>query len=144
MFDFAPPDGSDKAAEEKLMVVLREYDEKKSWQAVRLQTSPSLPFPPFSDPHTMSSICSVVWASDSTFNDILRKHDEKKPRATYTDPFCQRCKDLRKFVEASDWAIPKAPGMFDSSPPDASDKAAEEKLMREYLGGDAGRPGWIA
>ena len=31
--------------------------------------------------------------------------------------------------------------MFESTPPDGSDKANEEKLMREYLGGDAGRLG---
>ena len=80
--------------------------------------------------------------SEYAFNEILRKHDEKKSRAGCTDPFCQRCKDLRKFVEASNWGMPKAPGMFDSSPPDGSDKAAEEeRLMREYVGGDASRLG---
>lgn len=31
--------------------------------------------------------------------------------------------------------------MLDSSPPDVSDKAAEEALMRDYLGGDANRLG---
>ena len=79
--------------------------------------------------------------SEYAFNEILRKHDEKKSRVGCTDPFCQRCKDLRKFVEASNLGMPKTPGMFDSSPPDGSDKAAEEKLMLEYLGGDASRLG---
>ena len=79
--------------------------------------------------------------SEYAFNEILRKHDEKKSRVGCTDPFCQRCKDLRKFVEASNLGMPKTPGMFDSSPPDGSDKAAEGKLMLEYLGGDASRLG---
>ena len=79
--------------------------------------------------------------SEYAFNEILRKHDEKKSRSGCTDPFCQRCKDLRKFVEASNLGMPKTPGMFDSSPPEGSDKAAEEKVMLEYLGGDASRLG---
>lgn len=77
--------------------------------------------------------------SEFAFNEVLRKHDEKKSRAGCTDPFCQRCKDLGKFVEASNWAMPKAAGIFDSSPPDGSNKAAEEKLMKDYLGGDVSR-----
>ena len=44
-------------------------------------------------------------------------------------------------MEASNLGIPKTPGIFDSSPPDGSDKAAEENLMLEYLGGDASRLG---
>ena len=52
--------------------------------------------------------------SEYAFNESLR-NDEKKSRIGCTDPFCQRCKDLPKYVEASIWDIPKAPAIFDSN-----------------------------
>ncbi|KAL9125501.1 MAG: hypothetical protein Q9217_005302 [Psora testacea] len=77
--------------------------------------------------------------SHYAYHETLRKHDEKKARSGCRDPFCQRCKDLKKFVEMSGYTAPKKAGLFDSSPPEGAEDAANERLLRNYLDNDAYR-----
>ena len=76
--------------------------------------------------------------SNYAYHETIRKHDEKKRRNGCTDPFCQRCKDLKKFVEMSGYSASKTTGLFDSSPSDGTSNV-DDKLLREFLGSDAYR-----
>ena len=77
--------------------------------------------------------------SNFAYHETIRKHDDKKARNGCTDPFCQRCKDLKTFVEKSGYTAARKPNLFDSSPPDGAEDAIEERLLRDFLGGDAHR-----
>ena len=77
--------------------------------------------------------------SNYAYHESIRKHDEKKKRNGCTDPFCQRCKDFRKFVEMSGYSTSKTVALFDTSPPDGVSTDFDEKLLREFLGSDAYR-----
>ena len=77
--------------------------------------------------------------SNYAYHETIRKHDDKKARAGCTDPFCQRCSELRKYAEMSGYVAPKQTGLFDSTPPDGADITINEKVLRDYLGSDAYR-----
>ncbi|KAG8526309.1 uncharacterized protein KY384_000302 [Bacidia gigantensis] len=65
--------------------------------------------------------------SSFAFHESLRRHDEKKSRGGCTDPNCQRCKEIDKFLDAS--------GFLSSStnnPLTTSDN--DDKLLKDYLG----------
>ena len=74
--------------------------------------------------------------SNYAYHETIRKHDEKKARNGCTDPFCKRCKDLKKFVEISGYNVPKKTGLFDCSPSEETEQTVDDCLLKEYLGGD--------
>ena len=75
--------------------------------------------------------------SEFAFHESIRKHDEKKKVGGCTDPFCERCKEVAKFAELTNFVAPEKHGLFDSSPPDP--EAAEERILEEFLGRDKHR-----
>ena len=70
--------------------------------------------------------------SEYAFHESIRKHDEKKRVGGCTDPFCDRCKDIAKFAELTEFVAPTTSRLFGSSPLDT--EAAEQQLLEEYLG----------
>ena len=71
--------------------------------------------------------------SDFAYHDSIRNHDEKKLLSGCTKPHCPRCKDLRKFIENSDYA-------HLSLHQDHSDENEIDKnLILDHLGGDIQR-----
>lgn len=67
--------------------------------------------------------------SDYAYHESIRKHDEKNSVSGCTDKNCLRCKDIRKFVENSNYA--HQPG---------EDTAKTDRLLIEnFLGKDKGR-----
>ena len=69
--------------------------------------------------------------SDFAYHDSIRKHDEKRALAGCTAPHCPRCRDLRKFIENSNYAnlLPQNP----------DDEFNDNNLISDYLGGDIQR-----
>ena len=76
--------------------------------------------------------------SNYAYHEIIRKHDEKKTLSGCTDPFCQRCKDLKKFAEMSGYSATNKAGLFDCSPTMGVEES-DDRLLSEFLGGDAYR-----
>ena len=76
--------------------------------------------------------------SDFAYHDSIRKHDEKKALSGCTKPHCPRCKDLRKFIENSNYATL-------SLQQDHNDENENDKtLIADYLGGDIQRLGKLS
>ena len=69
--------------------------------------------------------------SDFVYHDSIRKHDEKRALSGCTAPHCPRCKDLRKFIENSNYA--------NLPPPNSDDGLNDNNLILGYLGGDMSR-----
>lgn len=69
--------------------------------------------------------------SDFAYHDSIRKHDEKRALSGCTAPNCPRCKDLRKFVENSNYA--------NLRPQSPNDGLNDNNLIADYLGGDISR-----
>ena len=82
--------------------------------------------------------------SNYAHHETIRTHDERKSRSGCTDPFCQRCKDLKRFVEMSGYTASKKSGLFDSSPLEGAEDTTEEQLLKDFLGGDAYRLGQLS
>ena len=77
--------------------------------------------------------------SNYAYHETIRKHDEKKIRSGCTDPFCQRCKDVKKFAEMSGYSATKKAGLYDSSPPEGVKTNVDDNLLEDFLGDDAYR-----
>ena len=75
--------------------------------------------------------------SEYAFHESIRKHDERRKVGGCTDPFCDRCKEISRFAELTEFAAPNRSRLFGSSPLDAD--AAEQQLLEEYLGNDKQR-----
>ena len=75
--------------------------------------------------------------SEFAFHESIRKHDEKRKVGACTDPFCDRCKEIARFAELTEYVAPPTSRLFGSSPLDA--EATEQQLIEEFLGHDKQR-----
>ena len=73
--------------------------------------------------------------SDFAYHDSIRKHDEKKALSGCTAPHCPRCKDLRKFIENSNYATLS----LQQDHSNDSENENNRNLIADYLGGDIQR-----
>lgn len=75
--------------------------------------------------------------SEFAFHESIRKHDEKRKVGGCVDPFCDRCKEISRFAELTEYVAPPTSSLFGSSPVNA--EATEQQLLEEFLGYDKQR-----